>query len=190
MNESFRGLNQVPGQKYDLACFDPHRPVPRWELKTKEEGAQSQGAYYMSTAPHMQVLQSHVMLKAVGTNQMIVSSTGERLRIEDPHAIADCNRDLFNKQHLNVVSTFRLEDTGTCFAVQERPNRCNGTPYWLMEIDPEVVPDHGTIFTGRFISFLINTFFQTPGGKPLRRLRPQLMSDSSGRTIGQDSAGH
>jgi hypothetical protein len=187
MNGSFRDLNQEPGKKYDLACFDPHKAVPTWELKTKEEGAQPQGAYYMSTAPHMEVLQSHVMLKAIGSNQMLVSSTGQKIQIEDPNAIAECNRDLFNKQHLNIISTFRLEDTKACFAVQERPNRCNGTPYWLMEIDPDVVPDHGTIFTGRFISFLIDTFFQTPAGKPLQRLRPQLMSDSTTEKPGQGS---
>jgi hypothetical protein len=190
MNGSFRDLNQVPNKKYELMCFDPHRSAASWELKTKEEGAQSQGAYFMSTAPHMEVLQSHQMLKAIGTNQMIVSSTGQKLQIEDPNAIAECNRDLFNKQHLNVISTFRLADTGTCFAVQERPNRCNGTPYWLMEIDPDVVPDHGTIFTGRFISFLIDTFFQTPAGKPLQRLRPQLTSDSIAGTNGSTSAPH
>lgn len=182
MNGSFRDLSQAPGEKYDLACFDPHRSPPNWELKTKQEGAQSQGAYFMSTAPHMQVLQSHLMLKAVGANQMIVASTGEKVHIEDPNAIAQCDRGLFNKQHLNVISTFRLEDTGNCFAVEERPNRCNGTPYWLMEIDPDVVPDHGTIFTGRFISFLIDTFFQTPGGKPLQRVHPQLMSTPAGGT--------
>jgi hypothetical protein len=43
-----------------------------------------------------------------------------------------------------------------------------------MEIDPDVVPDHGTIFTQRFISFLIDTFFSTRG-QALQRLNPQLM---------------
>ena len=121
----------------------------------------------------MQILQSHVMLKAVGANQMRVSSTGETIQIKDPDAIAKCDRDLFNKQDLNIVSTFQLADTKACFAVQERPGRCNGTPYWLMEIDPEVVPDHSTIFTQRFIYFIIDTFF-APNGKPLQRLSPQL----------------
>jgi len=45
--------------------------------------------------------------------------------------------------------------------VQERDKRCNGTPYWVMEIDPAIVPDHGTIFTDRFIAFLSN-FLPTP----------------------------
>jgi hypothetical protein len=173
-NGSFRDLNQQPNTKYDLACFDPkNKEHPYWELTTKEDGAASQGSYYLSSAPHMQILQSHVMLKAVGANQMRVSSTGQTIQIDDPNAIAKCDRDLFNKQNLHIVSTFKLADTQACFAIQERPNRCNGTPYWLMEIDPDVVPDHSTIFTRRFIFFLIDTFF-APGGKALQRLSPQL----------------
>ena len=172
---SFRSLTQEPNKKYDLDCFDPHnRDHTHWELKTKQEGAVDQSSYYMSTAPHMQILQSHVMLKQVGENQMQVASTGQKIKIDDPLAIAQCNRDLFNKQGLNISSTFRLPDTGLCFAVQERPNRCNGTPYWLMEIDPAVVPDHTTIFTQRFISFLIDTYFTTPRGEPLQRLNPRM----------------
>lgn len=172
---SFRSLAQEPDKKYDLDCFDPHNPQhAHWTLKTKQEGAVDQISYYMSTAPHMQILQSHVMLRQIGEDQMEVSSTGQKIKIEDPLAIAQCNRNLFNRQGLNITSTFRLPDTGLCFAVQERPNRCNGTPYWLMEIDPEIVPDHSTIFTQRFISFLIDTYFTTPHGEPLQRLNPRM----------------
>jgi len=173
-NDSFRDLSQDPNRRYDLTCFDPKNKQHQfWELKTKEEGAVAQGSYYLSSAPHMQILQSHVMLKSTGANQMRVSSTGQMIQIQDPQAIAQCSRDLLNKQGLNIVSTFRLADTKACFAVQERPNRCNGTPYWLMEIDPDVVPDHSTIFTQRFIHFIIDTFF-APNGTPLQRLSPQL----------------
>jgi hypothetical protein len=173
-NGSFRDLSQDPNKKYDLTCFDPQNKEHHyWELKTKQEGAPSEGAYYLSSAPHMQILQSHDMLKSVGANQMRVSSTGQTIQIEDPNAIATCDRNLFNKQNLNIVSTFRLADTQACFAIQVRPNRCNGTPYWLMEIDPDVVPDHSTIFTQRFISFIIDTFF-APNGKALERSSPQL----------------
>ncbi|HUN86131.1 MAG TPA: hypothetical protein VMU48_17255 [Terracidiphilus sp.] len=171
---SFLDLSQEPNKKYDLTCFDPQNAEHHyWELKSKEEGAPSQGAYYLSSAPHMQILQSHVMLKAVSANQMRVSSTGETIQIQEPNAIAKCDRDLFNKQKLNIVSTFRLADTQACFAIQVRPNRCNGTPYWLMEIDPDVVPDHSTIFTQRFISFIIDAFF-APNGRILERASPQL----------------
>ncbi len=172
---SFRSVSQEPNKKYDLACFDPHKEHPYGELRTKADGAPDQSSYYMSTAPHMQVLQSHLMLKAIGTNELQVASTGQKIQITDPSAIAQCDRDLFNKQGLNIVSTFRLYDTQTCYAIQERPNRCNGTPYWMMEIDPDVVPDHSTIFTDRFIQFLIDTYFQTPQRHPLQRISPQLM---------------
>jgi hypothetical protein len=173
-NGSFMDLDQTPSKKYELSCFDPHNSQHEtWSLTTKEQGAASQGSYYLSSAPHMQILQSHVMLKAIGANQMRVSSTGQTIQIQDPNAIANCDRDLFNKQNLNIVSTFKLADTKACFAIQERPNRCNGTPYWLMEIDPDVVPDHSTIFTRRFISFVIETFF-APNGRALQRLNPQL----------------
>jgi len=170
---SFRDLSAVPGREYDLACFDPHRQHPTRTLTTKEEGAQAQSSYYLSSAPHMPVLQSHLMLKAVGADKMRVSSTGEILQVA-PQAIADCDAKLFDPK-LNIVSTFKLYDTHQCFAIQERPNRCNGTPYWMMEIDPDVVPDHSTIFSGRFISFLIDSFFTTPQGQPMNRLHPQLM---------------
>jgi hypothetical protein len=173
-NGSFRDLSQKPDKKYDLTCFDPeNREHQFWELKTKEDGAVAQGSYYLSSAPHMQILQSHVMLKSIGAKQMRVSSTGQTIQIQDPQAIAQCSRSLLNKQGLNIVSTFRLADTRACFAIQERPGRCNGTPYWLMEIDPDVVPDHSTIFTQRFIHFIIDTFF-APNGQPLQRISPQL----------------
>ena len=172
---SFRNLDSgVPGA-YSLSCFDPHAPHPHWQLKTKEEGALPQSSFYMSTAPHMQVLQSHRMLKAIGAAQMEVASTGEKITVHNPQAIAECSRELFNQENLHVVSTFRLVDTQNCFAIQERPNRCNGSPYWMMEIDPDVVPDHSTIFTQRFIDFLIDTFFTTPTGKPIERGSPHLV---------------
>jgi hypothetical protein len=171
---SFRGLGSGRSGGYALSCFDPHEPHPHWELKTKQEGAVPQSSFYMNTAPHMQVLQSHLMLKAIGANQMQVAATGAKITIHNPQAIAQCNRDLFNAEHLNVVSTFRLADTQACFAIQERPHRCNGTPYWMMEIDPDVVPDHSTIFTQRFIQFLIDTFFVSPEGTPMQRVNPRV----------------
>ncbi|MGA8532432.1 MAG: hypothetical protein WB622_22095 [Acidobacteriaceae bacterium] len=174
MAGSFRDLGSGPDGNYSLSCFDPHVPHPHWQLKTKEEGAVPQSSFYMNTAPHMQVLQSHLMLKAIGATQMQVSSTGEKITIHNPQAIAQCNRDLFNAEHLNIVSTFRLADTQACFAIQERPHRCNGTPYWMMEIDPDVVPDHSTIFTQRFIQFLIDTFFITPEGAAMQRVSPRV----------------
>ncbi len=170
---SFRDLGQKD-QKYGLRCFDPHKTPPYSERLTKEEGAVSQGSYYLSSAPHMQVLQSHAMLKAVSSTQMQVASTHERITV-DPRAISECNPQLFDPK-LNVIRTFRLADTQTCFAVEERADRCNGTPYWIMELDPDVVPDHSTIFTNRFISFLIDVFFTASPTQPMTRRQPQLLS--------------
>ena len=44
----------------------------------------------------------------------------------------------------------------------------------MMEIDPDVVPDHSTIFTLRFIQFMIDTFFMTPEGTPMQRVSPRF----------------
>jgi len=172
---SFRSLGGSPDEAYSLKCYDPHKKPPYSEEKTKSEGAQAQGSNYLSSAPHTQVLQSHVMLKAVSANEMKVASTGDVIHFTNSKAIAGCDRQLLNQEHPGIVSTFRLSDTNTCFAVQEKTDRCNGTPYWIMELDPDVVPDHGTIFTQRFIEFLIDTFF-TPSqkGSVLHRDNPVL----------------
>jgi hypothetical protein len=45
----------------------------------------------------------------------------------------------------------------------------------MMELDPTLVPDHSTIFTERFIQFLIDTYFQTPAHQPLGRVSPLLV---------------
>jgi hypothetical protein len=46
-----------------------------------------------------------------------------------------------------------------------------------MEVDPDVLYDHSDIFTDRFISFLIDSFFQTPNG-PLTRQNPLLLESA------------
>ena len=105
------------------------------------DGAQRERAYYMITAPHMPVLQSHVMLKSVGPGEMKISSTGEIVRVANSAAISHCAAELFDKS-LGVVSTFRLPESEACYAIAERSGRCNGTPYWAMEVDPDVLYDH------------------------------------------------
>lgn len=162
---------------YPLACFDPEKDKDRsWSLATLADGARRERAYYMITAPHMPVLQSHLMLKSVGQNQMRVASTGEIVRVENSGAISHCAAELFDRS-LGVVSTFRLPASEACYAIAERPGRCNGTPYWTMEVDPEVLYDHSDIFTDRFITFLIDSFFQTASG-PLTRENPLLLEST------------
>jgi hypothetical protein len=47
-------------------------------------------------------------------------------------------------------------------------NAWNQTPYWIFQVPPEVVPDHGTIFTDRFTDFL------TAFLPPLERFRANV----------------
>jgi hypothetical protein len=164
-------------EPYPLVCFDPEKDKDRsWSLATAADGARRERAYYMITAPHMPVLQSHLMLKSVGPGKMKISSTGEIVLVENPGAISKCAPELFDKS-LGVVITFRLPESEACYAIAERPGRCNGTPYWAMEVDPDVLYDHSDIFTDRFMSFLIETFFQTANG-PLARENPLLVESA------------
>ena len=78
---SFRDLGSGLNGNYGLSCYDPHEPHPHWHLKTKQDGAVPQSSFYLNTAPHMQVLQSHVMLKASAQREMQVASTGQKITI-------------------------------------------------------------------------------------------------------------
>ena len=90
----------------------------------------------MSTAAHMEILQSHQLEEET-----------------DPAKRRTCSLSQYSGNP-EVIHAYQMKDAGRCFKVEERPARCNGTPYWIMEIDPSIVPDHSTIFTDRFLSFL------------------------------------
>jgi hypothetical protein len=51
-------------------------------------------------------------------------------------------------------------------------NAWNRTPYWIFQIPPQVVPDHGTIFTNRFRDFL--TAFMPPPEVFMQPTPPQM----------------
>jgi hypothetical protein len=87
----------------------------------------SQGSFYLSSAAHMEILQSH----------QVVSATAKEC--------TDAG---------NVWPYFSLPDTKECYRIEEKKNAWNDTPYWLMEVPSEIIPDHSTIFTGRFIAML------------------------------------
>ena len=116
---------------YELACYEP-----KTQRSDYFNPPPTQGAFFMSTAAHMEILQSHLVKEV--TSSTLSEKACEDLGKDDP------------ARTLN----YWMRDAARCFKVAERPNRCNGTPYWLMEIDPSIVPDHGTIFTGRFTEFL------------------------------------
>ena len=59
------------------------------------------------------------------------------------------------------------------YAIATAPNRCNGTPYWVLQVQKELIPDHGTIFTERLISFL-TAFIPAPPAPGGHVNAPQL----------------
>jgi hypothetical protein len=101
-------------------------PPVMWD--PKYGSTPSQGAFYMSTAAHMQILQSHLVLPAE----------------EVPAGTSPADR----------VAEFALSDTKQKFVIINKQNRWNDTPYWLMEVPSTIIPDHSTIFTLRFIDLL------------------------------------
>ena len=140
--------------KDPLACFDPHSSDPADAQSNFLIPAPSQGAFFMSTAAHMEILQSHEVVEET-----------------DPVKRKQC--DVHNYPGEHVLFTYALPESARCFRVREKPHRCNGTPYWIMEIDPSIVPDHGTIFTDRFIAFLSN--FMPTSAELDQNVRPALM---------------
>jgi hypothetical protein len=133
---------------YARACFDPSK-----EQKSSIRTDLSQSDYFMSTTAHKQQLWSHV-----------VTSTNADQR---DHAVQGCTRssdgsDIFAICHIGQHD----------YSIAPAPQRCNGTPYWALQVQKEIIPDHGTIFTGRLISFLM-PFIPKPQG-PGEITRPLL----------------
>ena len=111
-------------EQYPLACFDPEKGKDSsWSLATVADGARRERAYYMITAPHMPVLQSHVMLKSVGPGEMKISSTGEIVRVANSSRDFALRGGAFRQEpgrgeHLQAAGVGGLLcDCGTAWAV-------------------------------------------------------------------------
>jgi hypothetical protein len=119
-----------PNSGYARACFDPSSPnassTVRFDL--------SQSDYYMSTTAHLQQLWSHELLA-------------------EPSASLEDVPTCFPNQGGNTYMTCRIGNFN--YSLKPLPGRCNGTPYWVIQVPKEIIPDHGTIFTSRLIAFLI-----------------------------------
>ena len=61
---------------------------------------------------------------------------------------------------------FQMGDV--CYSISPRPDRSNRTPYWVLQIPTEFVPDHSTIFKPE-LRQLLGAFLTPPGKTP-----PQL----------------
>jgi hypothetical protein len=129
----------------------------------------SQTDFYMHTAPHFEALQSHE-LKAFPQAQC------KALEEMNPNLPASRLSDSFGP-------TESMD--GTCYAVVPKNSkggaqlgeaagqRCNGTPYFVMEVPHEIIPDHGTIFTLRhwqLLTLFLNTTSEN-AGRPTQQQR-------------------
>ena len=110
-----------------LACSDDHI---------------SQGSFYMSSAAHMAVLQSHQVVE--DDDMSHCKQAAEDRRSNDVER-ASAAWQYFTPPFLEK-----------CYKIEEKKDAWNNTPYWIMEVPSEIIPDHSTIFTGRLISMLVN----------------------------------
>ena len=120
----------------------------------------SQASFFLSTAAHMEVLQSHTVTtldncatQLPGTSAMLVRSKPNEYIMQDQHGKpypAPPGVTLNAHEFARV----RLPEGGLCFSVQEKAERWNETPYWLMQMPASIVPDHSTIWTTNFMQLL------------------------------------
>lgn len=123
-----------------LACYDPYHAGPAADHF-------KQSLFYTHSAPHIEQMHSHEMIELV--NKQNDGHVSPAPCPETPPAL--------NNGDSEIVHMFNSVP-GRCFAMIARRDRCNGTPYWIMRVDKSIIPDHGTIFTGRFLDFLFNFF--------------------------------
>jgi hypothetical protein len=112
-----------------------------------EFGVVDQASYYLHTAANTEALQSHVI--------------GRKDDSEVQKALADDH-----KVYLSV--TVGNED----FVVIPKARARNTTPYWVMQMPVEFVPDHTTIFRPEFDA-LLKAFLQQ---RPEMRLRGRALA--------------
>ena len=58
------------------------------------------------------------------------------------------------------------------YVLVEKPGSRNRTPYWVLQIPPEIVPDHSTIFTPVFRGFLVGLVQKRMFMRPHDQVRP------------------
>jgi hypothetical protein len=131
-----------------LSCFDPATGAH------SVDRTHSQKDFWVKAAGHMDAVQSHELKEWIHTA---------------PGPI-----DVCPALEAGAYATYSLKDPATnkptrCYQIERRgfgersvPPPCNGTPYWIIQTDKTLIPDHGTIFTGRLIG-LIGRFLPQPG---------------------------
>jgi hypothetical protein len=171
---------------YSRACFNPDKDV----VSNPEASNQnpwrvsdlSQSDYYMSTTAHLQPLWSHLVCrlddKGVPVTDICKANAGPGIVPYDTYTLNDTDGSppaaaINSGVHLTKYWIIPVKD------------RCNGTPYWAMELPKEIVPDHNTIFTERLITFLqlfipqpeeVGTYTRPQLTTPLSRQTTQLQA--------------
>ena len=123
-------------EKTPITCYNPATNV------ISRDDSQSQWDFWVKASPHLEAIQSHTVIdygapkRAPDVNSCPVLSPGMP------------GFDAYAREAI----------PGHCLAIVRRTVNgapaCNGTPYWIMETIPSVLPDHGTIFTDRMINFI------------------------------------
>jgi hypothetical protein len=119
-------------------------------------GIKSQTSMFFRTTAHMREFQSHV----VG-------------RSDDPE-IAEMLKTCTPAFEMTLDGTtlqLNEADTTPRYVLVEKPVTRNRTPYWVLQIPPEIVPDHSTIFTPVFRGFLVQLVQKRKDMRPHDQVR-------------------
>ncbi len=154
-----------PSSSYSRACYDTMIDKNKERLFDM-----SQTSFYMTTTAHSPQLQSHTV------EEIVLHGTF------DPNAMV-CIPQSLPPRDAKTSSGNQKRTAMSCtmgqyiFIVKEINDRCNGTPYWAMEVPTELIPDHTTIFTDRLITFL-RSFISTTAMAPTapKLCRPEIES--------------
>jgi hypothetical protein len=125
----------------DLTCFDPGQTPQAFKNDDL-----TRLFLYSRSAAHVDQLQSHELV-----------DIGPPATPGDP---ATCS-------NVTAPNTYVYGVANRCFRIQPKQTllngkpRCNGTPYWIMNTDSDIIPDHSTIFTDRLIRF-VGVFLPSP----------------------------
>jgi hypothetical protein len=151
-----------------MACYEPELDLSNKSNTTarREISDFSQGDFYLHSAPHFQPLQSHEVLQLSaqdGTNACINKENyiqAGKSVFQGPHPPKGFDKLTFSDETARDSFGPTPIMGGKCYLIVpkdiEVPNRprCNGTAYFVMEVPPEIIPDHNTIFTQRLFQFL------------------------------------
>jgi hypothetical protein len=155
-----------------------HVPMLCYEPETKQPGRIddfSQTDFYLHSAPHFEAMQSHE-LKSIPKSQCLDSNSNPNAavlnEIGEPRKGNDLQewlKDSFGPTPVMGNSCYVIVPKNSL--TQAKPytssstQRCNGTPYFVMEVPHEIIPDHGTIFTQRHLQLLTMFLPQAIGSK-------------------------